>query len=238
MIGLIGIVYGSSPKESDHSFTEIEYDAAVQAEVPRLMFLTRDDFPLPGNLREGDAKWTKQQAFRERIKKESMVAADAIIAGLWRASARWELGDTPPIPILVPRPRVDRGRNPSPRTRASAIPAAALSSWHDSVSIGETRSGFLSRRDQVIAGSQIRQVWVVDGRVGQIVRIDLESDDFDTYLYIAGPEIRDLSDDDSGDGTNSQITVRFAQTATYFIVVSSFGGNEVGSFTLTVRSPW
>ena len=73
-LGLVGHLYGSSPPGREVSFTEREHEAAVEAGVPRLLFLASDDLPLPPSLREPDALWQRQQAFRERIRKERIVA--------------------------------------------------------------------------------------------------------------------------------------------------------------------
>ena len=79
-VGIVGHLYGSSPPESDQSFTEREYEAATQAKRPQLMFLASDDFPLPASLRENDEKSRKQQSFRNRVSRER-VRASFLISG-------------------------------------------------------------------------------------------------------------------------------------------------------------
>ena len=69
-VGILGHCYGGSPKGSEESYTEQEYDSAIIAGVPRLMFLAPEDFPLPTNLREPDERWSKQRAFRDRVSTE------------------------------------------------------------------------------------------------------------------------------------------------------------------------
>jgi tetratricopeptide (TPR) repeat protein len=69
-VGILGHCYGSSPKGSEKSYTEQEYDAAVATGKPRMMFLATEDFPLPTNLREPDERWNKQRAFRDRVSTE------------------------------------------------------------------------------------------------------------------------------------------------------------------------
>jgi formylglycine-generating enzyme required for sulfatase activity len=73
-LGLVGHLYGSSPEGSEISFTEREHDAASEAGIPRLLFLASDDLPMPPSLREPDEKWQRQLRFRERIRKERIVA--------------------------------------------------------------------------------------------------------------------------------------------------------------------
>jgi tetratricopeptide (TPR) repeat protein len=70
MVGIVGHCHGSCPPRSDQSYTEREYEAAVAANVPRLMFFAPENFPLPANLIEPDKKRQKQRAFRERVSNE------------------------------------------------------------------------------------------------------------------------------------------------------------------------
>jgi len=69
-VGVVGHLYGSCPEGSEHSYTEREYEAAIAAEMPRLMFIAPEDFPLPASLIEPDEKRAKQQAFRDRVNAE------------------------------------------------------------------------------------------------------------------------------------------------------------------------
>src|SRR3954447_5894641 len=47
-IGILGHCYGSSPPGDTRSFTEIKYDTA--ADLPRLMFVATNDFPVAASL--------------------------------------------------------------------------------------------------------------------------------------------------------------------------------------------
>jgi tetratricopeptide (TPR) repeat protein len=69
-VGIVGHCYGSSPKGSEKSYTEQEYDAAIATNTPRLMFLAPEDFPLPAYLIEPDERRAKQRAFRDRVNAE------------------------------------------------------------------------------------------------------------------------------------------------------------------------
>ena len=73
-IGIIGHVYGSTPKGSSRSFTELEYDAAVKYDKPRLMFVAPDGLPAGADIRESEEKVIAQAAFRERIRSGRIVA--------------------------------------------------------------------------------------------------------------------------------------------------------------------
>lgn len=72
-VGLVGYLYGSVPPGGSRSYTEGEYEAAVAAGIPRLLFLASDSFPLGPTLREPDDLWQRQQFYRDRIKKERVV---------------------------------------------------------------------------------------------------------------------------------------------------------------------
>ncbi|MBI5303440.1 MAG: HEAT repeat domain-containing protein [Chloroflexi bacterium] len=66
-VGIVGHYFGSSPKGSDKSYTQQEYDAAVETNKPRLMFIAPDDFPIPANLVENASKRKRQREFRARV---------------------------------------------------------------------------------------------------------------------------------------------------------------------------
>jgi hypothetical protein len=51
-VGIVGQRYGSSPEGSDLSYTEIEYNAALDAGISTLMFMAPDEFPVPADLIE------------------------------------------------------------------------------------------------------------------------------------------------------------------------------------------
>ena len=75
------------------------------------------------------------------------------------------------------------------------------------------------------------------------VTIDLESGDTDTYLYLregnarSGVSVNDhASDDDAGEGTNSQAVETLAAGA-YTIETTTYDEEETGDFTLTVEVP-
>jgi hypothetical protein len=69
-VGILGHFYGSCPPDSEQSYTEREYDEAVSAKVPRLIFLARENFGVPANLIESDDQRRKQQRFRAKARAE------------------------------------------------------------------------------------------------------------------------------------------------------------------------
>jgi tetratricopeptide (TPR) repeat protein len=73
-VGIVGHLYGSCPKGSETSYTEMEYNAAVDASKPRLIFVAPEGSPISAELRESDDKWQKQKSFRECANKERIHA--------------------------------------------------------------------------------------------------------------------------------------------------------------------
>ena len=109
-----------------------------------------------------------------------------------------------------------------------------------SIDVGQTEQGRLSTGDVLLnSDSTYAQPWTIQGRAGQTVTIDLESDDFDAYLFLRGPGIsggRDFQDDDSGGGCNARLTATFPQDGEYEIVVNTQDHYKTGAFTLSVTS--
>jgi hypothetical protein len=71
-VGLIGLRYGSPVRDQpDVSYTELEFDVATQAALPRLVFLLDENLVPPvlsDALHEGESAFqARQQAFRQRL---------------------------------------------------------------------------------------------------------------------------------------------------------------------------
>ncbi len=94
-VGILGLCYGSSPKGKQKSYTEREYEAAIAAKLPRLMFLAPDDFPVPGDLIESDEERAKQRAFRDRVSAElvrdTFTSAEDLARRVEQAIFNWAL---------------------------------------------------------------------------------------------------------------------------------------------------
>ncbi len=103
MVGIVGHLYGSCPPENDMSFTEHEFNEASDADIPRLMFVAPEGFPVSANLRESRKAHNNQKEFRKRVLQNRTVArfntpddlATEIIAALHN---HFELGPTINVP--------------------------------------------------------------------------------------------------------------------------------------------
>jgi hypothetical protein len=73
-VGILGHQYGSIDPQSGKSYTEREYDVAVEAGKPRLLFLAPEDFPVQAHLIEDESRRSRQRAFRGRAQKDRQVA--------------------------------------------------------------------------------------------------------------------------------------------------------------------
>jgi len=125
----------------------------------------------------------------------------------------------------------------------SANTASSSTSGNEhSIDVGQTQQGSLSRSDIVLdSDTTYAQAWTIQGRANQTITIDLESDAFDSYLFLRGPGItsgRDFQDDDSGGNCHARLTATFPQAGEYEIVVNTAGGGHyvTGAFTLSVTS--
>ena len=100
------------------------------------------------------------------------------------------------------------------------------------------QGGRLSGAEATIRSGQPVQAWILDALAGESATIRLESDDFDAYLFVFGPGMSEvMSDDDSGGGLNSELTVRFRETGAYTIGASALSAGSTGSYTLTLTEP-
>ena len=95
-IGIIGHRFGDGPKGAKESYTQREYQAAVGAKLPRLLFLAPDDFPVSANLREPGWKLDAQDAFRQSLRDEKRILSigfttpDQLTTQIVTAIRNWE----------------------------------------------------------------------------------------------------------------------------------------------------
>ena len=125
--------------------------------------------------------------------------------------------------------------------RTASTSSGSASGAAHSIDVGQTQQGTLTRGDVLLDhDTTYAQAWTIQGRAGQTITIDLESDAFDSYLFLRGPGIeggRDFQDDDSGGNCHARLTASFPQSGEYEIVVNTAGEHyATGAFTLSVTS--
>lgn len=105
------------------------------------------------------------------------------------------------------------------------------------ITYGQAVSGTLDGGDCLRSTGAFQESWELVLANAAETRIDLISDDFDTYLVLKDDLGNDIeANDDGGSGTNSRID-RSLPAGTYEIAVSSFGTGQVGDYQLTVGAP-
>lgn len=93
VVFIIGLCYGSSPADSEDSYTLQEYRAAVDTKRSRLVFMSPDDHFYSGYYREADELWQKQQAFRKQVAQERIldrfITPDELAKNVATALGNW-----------------------------------------------------------------------------------------------------------------------------------------------------
>jgi tetratricopeptide (TPR) repeat protein len=77
-----------------------------------------------------------------------------------------------------------------------------------------------------------------EGSAGEIITIDLMSEDFDTYLLLRSPsgEVIAENDDGSSENTNSRIVVTLPESGTYTLMANSYEAGAMGAYRLSWRT--
>ena len=101
------------------------------------------------------------------------------------------------------------------------------------VSPGYEHEGTLSDGDPLL-GDGYAHAWELHGTAGESLSVELISEEFDSYLYMTGPGVGLLSDDDDAGNLDSRIEVTLPQAGTYRIVVTTFGDYGTGAYRLRV----
>ncbi|HLX57951.1 MAG TPA: DUF4062 domain-containing protein [Ktedonobacteraceae bacterium] len=103
---LVGLCYGSTPPDSELSYTYQEYQAAAYARIPSFIFVSADNYFYPGYYREPDAQWQKQQNFRKQIDTESLrdtfSEPHELAAKVVQAISNWVREHQEPVAALLP----------------------------------------------------------------------------------------------------------------------------------------
>ncbi len=95
-------------------------------------------------------------------------------------------------------------------------------------------TGSLTSSDVTFSDGEYYDSYTFEGQPGQSVQIDLNSDDFDTYLVLEGPDGQRESNDDADSTAHSQIVTQLSQLGTYTVHVTSYGGGETGDYVVSI----
>ncbi|MEM9540277.1 MAG: CAP domain-containing protein [Cyanobacteria bacterium P01_E01_bin.42] len=99
--------------------------------------------------------------------------------------------------------------------------------------------GELSEEDPTLAVDGSRyDGYNFEGKAGQIISITLESNEFDTYLFLFNSQDEQIaiSDDISEDNSNSQVKMVLPQDDTYTVIVNSYDPASRGRYKVSIES--
>ena len=156
----------------------------------------------------------------------------AIVATAYRAGAAGE------YELLVQRATPAS----SPGGSTGSTPASGNGARY--ATLGATLTGRLEPSSPVIDGRHYETFWYRAQR-GERVVATLRSEDFDTYLAVAGPfsgapsrsatYTDNRSDDDGADGTNSRLDFTFPEGGLWAFRARSYRTGLTGAFTFTLE---
>ena len=103
------------------------------------------------------------------------------------------------------------------------------------IEIGASVEGSLAEDDGKGAGGATADTYRFSGREGQRIRIDMSSEEFDTYVELFDAGRVSLAEDDDGaaEGTNSRLTFTLPSTGVYFIEARAFS-EATGAYSLAL----
>ena len=78
--------------------------------------------------------------------------------------------------------------------------------------------------------------YLFSGSRGQVIQVDLESEEFDTFIDLYNGTTWVAQDDDGGDGLDSRLVYTLPESGSYTICARSRYANRTGPYTLTLRS--
>lgn len=92
----------------------------------------------------------------------------------------------------------------------------------------------LGSNDNTLGSGEYFDVYSFDGRPGQRVAIDLNSNSFDTYVFLRSPSGEQEANDDAGGTSRSLIETELTESGSYDVIVTSFAAGETGAYELSI----
>lgn len=94
--------------------------------------------------------------------------------------------------------------------------------------------GALTDADIQSGDGRFYDTHVFQGQAEQIVRISLDSDAFDTFLFLQDASGKELIRNDDGSSTNAEIVFQLPATGSYRILASSYAAGAEGTYKVVV----
>ncbi len=113
----------------------------------------------------------------------------------------------------------------------AAAPAQQQQRDVTTIAMGQTLTGQLESGDGQLDNGEYRDLYVFNGQAGQNVTVDMQSQEFDTYLGLLTPNGEDVQNDDyEGSTKQSRIEMTLRETGRYRIVATSYAEAETGTY--------
>ncbi len=107
------------------------------------------------------------------------------------------------------------------------------------IQAGQTLNGSLATSDPTLADDSHYDLYEYRGQAGERLRITMRSSAFDAYLaggaLQGGALTQEVTNDDGGGGTDSQLEVTVGASGVYGIRANSLSAGQTGAYTLTVE---
>jgi len=112
--------------------------------------------------------------------------------------------------------------------------AIGIGACSEAEPVDQTETGELTDSDpRVPDDDSPYDEYSFDAEEGWTITGDMQSETFDTYLWLVGPDGSALvQDDDGGEGTNSRFSYTTTASGTYTVRANSYDGAGRGAYTL------
>lgn len=97
-----------------------------------------------------------------------------------------------------------------------------------------TERGELVAGDETLDTGEYVDAYEIEGRPGQVLSLDLRSDNFDTFLILQSPSGERVENDDTDSTSRSFIESNLSEVGTYRVLVTSYGSGVGGNYELSM----
>ena len=141
------------------------------------------------------------------------------------------------------RIRVSERPGPEPTYGCGEVNPDALNALpiegRPTLGMGSLQSSRLGPLSRTVQEGRPAEAWRLEGRAGERVSIVMESEDFDTYLYLVGPGLDGvLTDDDGAGNLDAKIDVTLPTAGPFTVVAAGLSSGNEGAYTLRVEPPF
>lgn len=125
----------------------------------------------------------------------------------------------------------------APVAAAQPTQASSAAPLPPVIRVGETVNGSLTKSDSLYPDNSYFKFYQFTAPVGQVITIDLSSDDFDPVLIVRGADLdNSIINDDGGPGCSARVSRSFPSRGPYRILVNTTADpqKQTGRFSLSI----